>query len=389
MRKKVTLCRARRGYIVKKHLFAKAFLTISAVSCFAFGTAACADGEGNKYDYLVTFDYNVGALAEDCADQYLGVKEGGRVAIQPGYNESFKEQTVTGYYNEGWYLAQTDAEGNPVVGDDERVSLGKKWDFAADTVTENITLYANLVQKPTLTIIGGDETIVWDALPGATRRRPSSSLQPKKEKATFYGYFVDEQYTTPFVWESNEAYTYEAGVHTTVYARFLEGTWSIVKTAAEFNSALSGTNNIYVDDDLDFSQTAFVAGKEFGGEINGNNHTLTGIACTFNGTKNRNENFGLFGTLKATANLHDFTVANAEVTFGCTFANPNYTAALFAWKIEQNAKVTNVTVSGTVQKGTMEQGSAVELSAMCSVNGGAVITGCNFSGVTVVADSVD
>ncbi len=369
---------------MKKHFFAKLIVTISAALCFAFGLAACSeDGGGKQYDYLVTFDYNVGALSDnEYTQQYLGVKSGGKVAIQPGYSDSFKEQVITGYYNEGWYLAQTDGEGNPIVNEDKRVALGEKWNFASDTVTADVTLYANLLQKPTLTIVGGDERIVWDGLPGEVRRRPSAALQPKKENATFYGYFEDELYTKPFVWESDKAYTYEAGVHKTVYARFLEGNWSIVKTASEFNNALTGNNKIYVDADLDFTQTPFIAGKEFGGEINGNHHKLTGISCTLTGTKNRTGNFGLFGTLKASANLYDFTAENASVAFTSNCANPDYKTALFAWKIQSGARLTGLTVTGTVQKGSLMAGSAVVLYGFCAIDEGAVQSECDFTGIT-------
>lgn len=379
--------RRHREQTVKKHLFAKIILTISSAICFAFGLAACSDDEERTtYDYRVTFDYNVGSLADDCPDQYLGVKEGGRVAIQPGYSDTFKEQVVTGYYNEGWYLAQTDGDGNPVVGEDQRVTLGKKWDFATDRVTSDITLYANLIEKPTLTIVGGDEDIVWDALPGAVRRRPSTSLQPKKENATFYGYYEDEQCTKPFVWESECVYTYEAGVHTTVYARFLEGNWTIVKTAQEFSTALNGKTNIYVDDHLDFSDVSFPAGREYAGEINGNGKEFRNIDCTVKAQRRNSVNFGLFGVLKSTANLHDFTIVDASMTFHCDYNLLNYKAALFVWQIESGAKLTNLTVTGTMKKGTIDERATGELFGFCGTDGGAVIENCHFEGITVQAE---
>lgn len=58
------------------------------------------------YDYLVTFDYNVGTLDANCQTQYLGVKANSLVGLKPGTRDDFKQYEASGYYLEGWYLPE-------------------------------------------------------------------------------------------------------------------------------------------------------------------------------------------------------------------------------------------------------------------------------------------
>lgn len=344
--------------------------------------AACNGGENErKYDHLVTFDYNVGELGETIESQYLGVMDGSVVAIKPGYSDSYKEGTLQGYYIEGWYTAKTDADGKPLKGEDGRVEFDKKWDFDKDTVSADTTLYANFVQQASLVIKGGDEDKVFTGLPGTTRKEPSSALAPKKNGWTLLGYYTDDTYTEEFSWP----YTYEAGVTTTVYARFMEGEWSIVGDAADFANALYANKNIYLTSDIDFSQTEWPAGISYGGEIDGNGHTLTGITIELEGSKSVQTNFGLFGTLYETANLHDFTIESVQASFtDGGFKIIDCKVALFAWKAEAGAKITNVTVSGTLTEGSIHAETDVTYATSIAVDEGAVIDAtCDFTQIAL------
>ena len=358
----------------------KILLSAAAATTLALGLTACSE-EGNgvgEYDHLVTFNYNIGTLDANCPDQYLGVMTNSLVGIQPGYSDAFKFQEVIGYYNEGWYLAEVDGEGNPVKDEDGRVQLGEKWDFATDRVTENVTLYANMLAKPALVIKGGDSDVKFDGIPGDIRREPSSALMPKKAGATFYGYFEDEACTQPFSFP----YTFEEGGKT-VYAKFIEGIWTIVDTAEEFKLALSGNKNIYVDADIDFSEDGWMKGASYSGEIDGNGKKFTGISCSFAATQSERTGFGMFGTLEDTAYVHDLTIENATATFSTSFALVDLKAALFAHTVEEGAKLENVTVTGSISLGTLILGADVILYGAIAIDGGAVIENCNFTGIIV------
>ena len=75
----------------------------------AVGTACRGIGDSGEapYDHLVTFDYNYGNLEANCPTQYLGVRDGGLVSIQPGYSDAFTLYEIKGHYLEGWYTAKT------------------------------------------------------------------------------------------------------------------------------------------------------------------------------------------------------------------------------------------------------------------------------------------
>lgn len=367
-----------------KHAIKKLITAAALALILMFTLSACSDSAENKpYDFLVTFNYNVGNLEANCPDQYLGVKDGGKVAIQPGYNESFKEQEVIGYYLEGWYLPKLDAEGNPLVGEDNRVVLDTKWDFSSGTVNSDMTLYANFVKSPTLIITGGDEDVVFTGKPNDVRSQPSSYWQPKKEGWTFYGYYADENYQTPFGWP------YVFGTEDkTVYAKFIEGEWSIVTDAAGFKSAAAAGQNVYVDADIDFTDTEWSVIYNFAGKIEGNGHTVSGIKANFTANKST-RNFGLFATIKSTAEIRNIVFADVQAVFNASInTSVPYQAALFAHTIEDGASITNVTVTGTIRKGSVASGIPYELYGFCShtVPAGVDLTGTDYSGIQIIEE---
>lgn len=364
-----------------KNKFYKLIVTILTLIVAGSFFVACTEKEGEKkYDHLVTFDYNVGNLGEGFDNQYLGVMDGSVVAIKPGYSDAYKEASLKDYYIEGWYTAKTDSEGKVIVGEDGRVVLEEKWDFENNTVSGNITLYANFVQQAALIITGGDKDVTYTGLPGATKTKPSAVLAPKKAGYTFLGYYADAQYTQEFSWP----YTFEAGVTTYVYARFMEGEWAMVSTAEEFTLALSAKKNIYVTDNIDFTGKKWPKGMTYGGEIAGNGYTLSNINLELEASKSFKDNFGLFGMLTATANLHDFKIDNAKISFtDGGFVSVEYKVAMLAWKVEAGARLTNISVSGEIVQGKIEDASAVEYFQTIAVDQGAIITDCTFENITL------
>jgi hypothetical protein len=265
--------------------------------------------------------------------------------------------------------------------------LDKKWDFASDRVTENMTLYADLQVTPTLTVkVDGGTDLTFSGTPGDKKTRPSDKYAPQKDGYTFYDYYEDEACTVKFSWP----YTFTSE-DKTVYARFIEGeNWKVVTTAQEFKNAiaLNSSAKIYVDADLDFSETSWTYGLEFNGEINGNGHKVTGISCTYSASKNTQSDFGLFGVLKSNAYIHDWTIENAQATFTASFKSLEYKVALFAWKAEAGVKIENVTVSGTLAQGKMDDDikkySEIEMSQFIAIGENlATVTNCDYSGVVI------
>lgn len=363
---------AGRGRI-EKQTMKKTLLTTSiflALACLLMLTACGPTEEDSKYDYLVTFDYNVASVGLDTdnyVNQYLGVASNSKI-VAPGeltgdVASFFKDTTFTDYYVEGWYLGKTDGDGNVLtvmvydsdgnaLQDDDGnevtyAELGNKWNFDTDTVTGNITLYANLVKKATLTVVVLPDTTAnfsTSGVPGDTVDDLSGNRKiPKLDGYTFFGLYADEECTEEVQWPV----TLKEG-NQNIYAKYLSGTWQIASTASEFNSGITNKMNIYVTTDIDFSQTEFVAMQEYNKEINGNGHRLTGISFSATTTKNTYSGFGLFAKLGSSANIHDLTIENATFTLKEAYQKADLKVALLAYTIDPSATLTNVTVSGKV-----------------------------------------
>lgn len=362
-------------------------LTVIAILSLAL-FAACDKGETEReYDYLVTFNYNVGNLADATAygNQYLGVMSGKTVALKPGENDNFKEAVISGYFIEGWYTAKLNEDGTPVVGADNRVEFDKKWDFDTHTVSSDITLYANFVQQAKLVVkdaVDGSVVKEYVGKPDDVRRKPSSALQPKKDGWTFVEYYVDQEMTTVFNWP----YTYVAG-EKVIYGRFLEGEWALVDTPEKFTTALGGNKNIYLLNDLDFTGKKW-GSMSYNSEINGNGFKLSNITAELEYSQRNSVNLALFGALGENANLHNFTIENANVSVVWARQAINCNVALFVWKAEAGATIKNVVVSGTLRKGTLPEGSDapedVFKSAIAIGESNATIENCDFSGIQII-----
>lgn len=326
-------------------------MTVVFVAAVAL-LAGCNVGGSYRYDYLVTFDYNVDGLGvpTNCVNQYLGVKDGDPVWA-PGTldGDNFKATTVNDYYNEGWYLpAEVDENGNPKKDDKGTVLLGQKWDFSTP-VHENFTLYANFRKTSTLTVVvqshdgsvkGTD--LVITKLPGEQYTRPTTnSNKPQMTDYTFIDYYTDETYTTKFQFP----YTF-TDEDATCYALMLEGNWSVIKNAQNFCDALVSGRSMYFDvpnnvidfkEDVAYLEDYCNPNNGYDGKIYGNGCVLKNIDLSIScGTRST---YSLFGNIGKNAEINDLTIQNYNFTFTVNgLANDKTQAALFATNIADGAK---------------------------------------------------
>lgn len=354
--------------------------------------AGCKGGlGGKKYDYLVTFDYNVGNLQEDGVENcYLGVKENSLVVLQPG-DSNFPGKTVQGYYVDGWHLPQTDAEGKAVVNDDGRVALGEEWNFEENRVTASITLYADLQPYRKLIVVGGDEEKVYDnSIYGDLINKPSvDSLKPRKEGYTFVDYYVDELCTIKFEWP----YRFDEQ-EKTIYASFVEGDWQVVTTAAEFRAAYVANENIYLNDNIDFTGEEWEVSRNirYRSELRGNDYEISNILLEREGNRASENAFALFGSIGG-ANIHDVHFTNVTLSFYAATNNGvgQYDVAPFAISANAETKIANVSVTGslTVDKNNDSDAklAAINVYAACtneeSLNA-SLFAGLDLSGFRVI-----
>lgn len=373
-----------------KMKWVKAGLIVLLGALLMTALAACGGKKSAEYDYLVTFDYNYPYETTNERFVYRGAKEGATLIIGPGEQGTASQGILPQYVLEGWYLPQgTNAEGEPLKGEDGRVLLGKKWDFKTDRVTSDITLYANIFEQASIVfvdaatdeicdnaLLSGAQMIYYQA-PG-TEYTPLDMLfyTPGKAGHTFIDYYVDKDCTELFSWP----YVFEAGVQQKVYVRFAEGSWNVVRTAKEFNTAFAGTNNVWLAADIDFSETAFVANKTFGGKLEGDGHKLTGIDVTLPVEGDASTEIGLIGKLEATAVISNLTIENAKITANAPRSNTVYSYSMFAASAAAGAQIKNVTVTGQIVQGT---GSGSWEFHQFIAKNDATVTDCDYTGVTV------
>lgn len=308
--------------------------------------SACNTSQAKpNYDYLVTFDYNVGTLDANCQTQYLGVKANSLVGLKPGSREDFKQYEASGYYLEGWYLPEKDSDGNVVVDETtQMVKLATKWNFETMRVNADITLYARLLRVPTMIFVDretGEEVKRETGTPETRKVRPSSVAEPSKDGHTLYDYYVaatgDEKFAWPYVFGTEDV---------TVYVKYIKGVWNIAKTEKEFANFVVANKNIYLDCDLDFSGMTWTY-SSYNAMLNGNGHTIKGITVTRNCNK-YTLGAGIFGTLGAKANIYDLVIEDATVNFNVKLDNGEFVGGFFAYEAKEGAKITNVKVSGTL-----------------------------------------
>lgn len=330
-------------------------------------------------DYIVTFKYNITsemAGGAELSDQYLGVSEGGLVSIRPGYDgDKFPERSVVGYYVENWYEAELDEEGKEIM-EDGLVKLKETpWDFARGRVNADLTLYAKMLKSPVLhfiEVVDGKEhevSQIIGARPGATRGKPDATSAPRKENCTFLGkYYKDATFTEEFEWKHTEVNA--SGVEQTldrymftdqdvnVYVQFLDGVWSLVSNASQFASAVSGGQNVYLMNDIAFTESynSSTGGYNnnwtpsyYNGVINGNGHTVSNIHVVKSVSRNSRTNFAIFGQIDARAEIYDINFVNCtvDVLYESNVVG-SINVALFAWSIAEGAILRDVNVSGAL-----------------------------------------
>lgn len=329
-----------------KKAYLKLLLILAIVVVIGMVAVGCnsLDRSGG-YDHLVTFNYNYGNMDANCPDQFVGVKDGSLLLLQPGDHQKLPKHEVEGLYLEGWYLPKVDEDGKPIKNEDNIVQLDRKWDFEEDVVTEDITLYANLVKRIKLEYVDratGEVLSSIDEVPGAIR--PEPQIAPKKEGYTFTGkYYANETGDELFSWPHTFGET-----DVKVYVEFIEGKWNIVRTANELKIALRNNQNVYLANDIDYADAKWTA-YDYAGEFNGNGHKVSNISVVAEQEKGFETYSALFNTLKATANIHDVEFENVVMTYQMRMDIAGIKIALFSAEMETGAKLTNVKVNGELR----------------------------------------
>ena len=355
-------------------------------SCMFYGCSGVTRdsvAKEHKNDYKVTFDIGSGAMWAGRAGRemycYYPKKSGGTYITDPRQKPFRVEATKNNHFFEGWYK---DAEFN------------EKWNFATDKVTEDITLYANWIEKFRYKFRYKDEEsgewketdYVLYVNEGGTLNSLTQKSRIKRDGYTLFGIYQDENCTIP--WKDD--YTHKGymngkeqiGGTEYAYTTWIKGTFSFMSTADDAVYLSSGAS-VYLLDDIDLAGKAWTGyGTSYGGIIEGNNHTIKNITLKFPVFGHKNADCGLFGRLLEDAVLRNITFENIVIEVDDD-SSMTRVLGLLAGTIENGVKFENVKITGKLIIKRVNPVSYT-LGVVAGENDGVGYTGLDYSGIEVV-----
>lgn len=280
--------------------------------------------QGNTVQVIL--DSTADPLIKDKADKMSNgtidyrLKPGSPIP-EPGVTKNTTAPTLEGYLFVGYY------EG--AVGDNGVLYYGNKWDFSTK-VSSDMTLYGkwviqykiriNYVLDGTLSEEYEDVGVLNNAASVSTVKTPSWAGN------TFVQMYRDAACTDELVVSSTQQFEHGCDQDNpicNVYAKFISGVWTLVRTANDLKSVSAGAR-LYLLDDIDMSSlndadgyTQWSLPNDFIGTIDGDGHTISNINYRRVGTNiatgpATNNHFGLFGRIN-NATIKNITFDNCTV----------------------------------------------------------------------------
>lgn len=333
----------------------KAIIILGALAALTFGLAlaGCAQERLSIDDLIeqgyvnrVTFNL-MGGRSGDRNELVQYVRDNSLV-VEPGSEQlTGSVPSREGYTFGNYYHGTEDEEGN--------VTLGERWDFAKDRVTEDTTIYVRWLENYTITVHHGENyeqsstVAVTQTSEGVAQPVTSISIAnytilgvfaSREEAEKEDGRQIEFPYTPQDLSQPDNTVS-------ELWANTLAGSWRLVYDVDDFR--IYDSTNIYLMADLDFEGEEIELPERYTGTFEGNGHKLSNFTVNQpmpqgSGTYS----FGLFRELRADAQIRNVTFEN--VTFTANLTNPRvveYRAGILAGNAASGAQVQNVTISGT------------------------------------------
>lgn len=315
----------------------------TAKAVFYLEGGSCQNSK-NKVTYLYDFD--------GTKDSILIVDP--NVLIKNPQDQIIKN----GYHIEGWYQTkQENADGT--------VEYKDKWDFSTDQMSlDGVTLYAKWEVNKSYTYElyyknAQGEDVFLDKYEVKEGEKFSDLFIKNKEVDgyTSLGY-LDESGNA---W--NEEFTHPGGdsdLAIKLYLNLIEGEYTVVKTARQFKTAITRSENIYLLNDIDLNNEAICYGT-YSGIIMGNGFKVKNFEIDYDSTKNGLKGslddingsedhlyISLFFELKD-ALLKDVAFEGIKIRVNTDFSNIKYMIIAPLAIEAENVTLENVTFSGTIE----------------------------------------
>ena len=223
----------------------------------------------------------------------------------------------------------------------------RDWDFENDRITGDLTIYARWKPDYAIRIVYGDQS---SSVPVSAGEERKSLRPPTWSGHTFYGFYKDAEFTEPLTFP----YTPDVSQETptvTVYAKFLEGTYTVIRQPSDFSKAIKPGVNYYIDADVDLTGMTLNIAEWYLGHFIGNGHTIKGLQVTRQQAK-IGENYGLFDIIEGSAVFENITFEDVKITVHLNNeSNPNTETShigVLAGSVNAGATFTNVKITGSL-----------------------------------------
>ncbi len=215
-----------------------------------------------------------------------------------------------------------------------------------DGGTMSVTAYGN-----TKDYANGDLLNTQSFKTGAVQR-PNNPVYGTVADYTFVDYYVDKECTERPVWPI-AAKGGDEPADTVIYAKYIPGKWTIIKDATDFAKVdfSNAKASYYLYNDIDCSGINYVKSSTFACTFEGNGHKVKNLSVKFSQTETRDK-ISAFGRIESGAKMLNVTFENLNVTYTANEKIPVIEAYLFAYKIDEGATITGVTVTGKLTLNT-------------------------------------
>lgn len=333
----------------------KVILLLGVLAALTFGLAltACSQDRLTEEDLIqmgyvhrVTFDLAGGRSGE--RDELVQRVQDNSLVVEPGSSTLAGERpTRTGYTFNAFYTGTEDEDGN--------ITYLERWDFSADRVTSDITLYARWLENYTITVHYGEDFSYTGTYTQNVNQTSEGVAQPVNSitisgqtiiQNAFYASEEDARSeSNAITFPYTPADLTPENTVSELWANTLEGVWRMVYDASDF--VLYSNTNIYLVNNIDFEGAELEFPETYSGIFEGNGHTLSNFTLTQERGNSRTQTYGLFRELRASAAVRNVTFEN--VTFTAMLTNPTvneYRMGLVAGYAASGARVENVTLEG-------------------------------------------
>ena len=381
-------------------LFLLALLSLFLLGGCSLGSTLNDVKKDYKLTAQVTYYANGGAFNNSKTQKDMYYTAGSKALNIGVVNPTSGSVSISNSKGEfgGWYFIALDENGAPIAEDEEN-GLYKLTDEAVD-FTKALqegdhwiigAKWKSLTNLKVQIVVNAGLTVPFDAekknssmlLPESVAEktsvqngdiigefeynrndRVSKKTEPftvADKSFTFVEYYLDEECTV-LAFPTLTSYFEKKDENDKIYAKYIEGDWTIVKDVATagamLNSMTSGRYWLISDIDM---QNASVNIFTTSCEIQGNGKKLSNI------TMRRTEGIGagdnnvysLFGSVKASAKIENLTLENVKMEYRTVGACEIY---FVCNEIENGATVNNVSVSGTLTVKNLTGGSVTNLA---------------------------